>query len=380
MEKLTWIATAAFGMEGLVAHELRNMGFETASENGAVRFDADVSGGMRANLWLRTADRVLLLVGEFKAVSFEELFEKAHTLPWERWISRQNRFPVTGNCARSQLMSVRDCQSILKKAIVERLKARYRLGWLPEDGPSVSISFQIHADHVRLCLNSSGPALSRRGYRTWNGEAPLRETLAAALVSLSPWRPGRPLVDPMCGTGTLVIEAAMQMSARAPGLCRSFDLESWPIADARGFSLLRQQANERFSPEDVHGIEGSDVDPQAVDLAQRHLAAAGLSGKVRFRTADVKDLQRPEPSGCFLTNPPYGERLSDRKTCEALYRTLGQAVFRHEGWSFSAITSHPGFERCFGRKADRKRRFYNGRIECEFMTFDPGRQKRPAAF
>ena len=377
----TWIATAAFGLEGVVSKELTRMGFAAKGENGGARFTADFAGAMSANLWLRTADRVLLEVGCFDALSFEELFEGARALPWEQFVSAHNRFPVTGNCARSQLMSIRDCQAILKKAIAERLKARYHLSWLPEDGTTTAVTFQIHQNHVRLCLDSSGTALNRRGYRTWNGEAPLRETLAAALVDLSGWRPGQPLYDPMCGTGTLLAEAAMRMAHRAPGLTRRFDLESWPGVPVRRLQELRSEAEKAFQPDLICGIAGSDIDPQAAELARRHLAAAGFDGRVPVSVADMRDCVRAEAGGVFLTNPPYGERLSDRKTCEALYRDLGAMAARHPSWSLSAITSHPGFERCYGRRADHKRRFYNGRLECEFMTFRakaPVRSVRPS--
>ncbi len=369
METFTWIATAAFGMEGLVSRELTSLELPARAENGGARFTGSFEDAFRAQLWLRTADRVLLEVASFDARSFTELFDRARELPWERFLSRHSRFPVTGNCARSALMSVRDCQSILKKAIVERLREKYRLFPLPEDGETVAVSFQIHADRVRLSLDASGTALNRRGYRTWNGEAPLRETLAAALVELSPWRPGMPLADPMCGTGTLVIEAAMRMADRAPGLTREFAMESWPEMPQAAFAALRKEAEARFDPDRVSGIEGSDIDPSAVDLARRHLKAAGLAGRVPLSTRDMRDCRRTEPVGVFLTNPPYGERLSDRKACEALYRDLGVMLRNHPGWSLSAITSHPGFERCLGRRADKKRRFYNGRLECEFMTF-----------
>ena len=376
MERMTWIATAAFGMEGFAARELAALGLPAQAENGGARFLATPEDAMRAQLWLRTADRVLLVVAEYEAGTFTELFDGARALPWERWLSRHSRFPVAGNCSRSRLMSVRDCQSILKKAIVERLRERYRLYPLPEDGETVSVAFQLHGDRVRLCLDASGTALNRRGYRTWNGEAPLRETLAAALVDASPWRPGMPLVDPMCGTGTLVIEAAMRMAHRAPGLARAFAMEQWPDAPRAAYESLREAARAEFDPSLVAGIEGSDCDPSAVELARRHLAAAGLASRVPLSVADMRACRRTEPCGVFLLNPPYGERLSDRKACEALYRDLGAMHRAHPGWSLAAITSHPGFERCFGRRADKKRRFYNGRLECEFMVFRPSADAR----
>lgn len=362
-----WIATAAFGLEGVVARELERLHIPAKAENGGARFTATLEDAMRANLWLRCADRVLLVVGRFEARSFEALFEGVRALPWEDFIGRDARFPVSGKCARSQLMSVRDCQAITKKAIVERLKAHYHVDWLEETAETVAIDVALHGDMAQLTLDASGVALNRRGYRTWNGEAPLRETLAAALVSLSPWRPGMALHDPMCGTGTLMIEAAMRMANRAPGLTRTFAMESW--RNMPDFSALREEAQAAFDPSRVEGISGSDIDPEAVELANRHLHQAGLAGKVNFTVGDMRECQLSAQSGAFLCNPPYGERLSDRKSCEALYREMGLLLRRHPGFTLSAITSHPGFERCFGRRADKKRRFYNGRLECEFMTF-----------
>ena len=371
-----WIATAAFGLEGVVARELERLGIPARAENGGARFTATPQEAMRANLWLRSADRVLLVMGRFEARSFEALFEGVRELPWEEFIGENTRFPVSGKCARSQLMSVRDCQAITKKAVVERLKARYRTAWFEETAETVAIDVALHGDIAQLTLDASGTALNRRGYRTWNGEAPLRETLAAALVSLSPWRPGMRLHDPMCGTGTLMIEAAMRMADRAPGLTRPFAIESWRGMPADAFRRIRKEAEARFDPSLIEGITGSDIDPDAVELANRHLRQAGLDGRVHFSVANARDCRIDAPRGAFVCNPPYGERLGDRKECEALYREMGLLLRRHPGFTLSAITSHPGFERCFGRRADKKRRFYNGRLECEFMTFGlPARRK-----
>ena len=242
-----WIATAAFGLEGVVARELERLGIPARAENGGARFTATPQEAMRANLWLRSADRVLLVMGRFEARSFEALFEGVRELPWEEFIGENTRFPVSGKCARSQLMSVRDCQAITKKAVVERLKARYRTAWFEETAETVAIDVALHGDIAQLTLDASGTALNRR-YRTWNGEAPLRETLAAALVSLSPWRPGMRLHDPMCGTGTLMIEAAMRMADRAPGLTRPFAIESWRGMPADAFRRIRKEAEARFDP------------------------------------------------------------------------------------------------------------------------------------
>ncbi len=368
-ESFAFTATAAFGLEGVVARELRALGIDAKGDVGGARFSGTLEDAFEANLRLRCADRVLLVLGRFTAYTFDDLFEGVRALPWERFIGPKTRFPVTGQCARSRLMSVRDCQAIAKKAVVERLRARYGLSWFEETGETVPIHVALHGDEATVSVNTSGDALNKRGYRTLVGEAPLRETLAAALVELSPWRPGLPLHDPMCGTGTLVIEAAMRMARRAPGLCRAFAMEDW--RDMPDLAPLRERAQGEFDPARVAGLSGADIDAQAVSLARRHLQQAGLAGRVEFTVFDARDCRRDEPAGAFLTNPPYGERLGDRAACETLYRALGEMARRHPGWSLSAISSHPGFERCFGRRADRKRRFYNGRLECEFMTFLP---------
>ena len=365
---MQFMATAAFGLEGLVAGELKRMGLPASAVNGGAMFEGSFEDAMRANLYLRTADRVLLVVGTFEAHTFEELFEGVAALPWEQYLTRDCRFPVSGNCARSQLMSVSDCQAITKKAIVRRLQEKYHVSWFEESGVTIPISVTLHANQARLTIDTSGQALNRRGYRTWNGEAPLRETLAAALVDLSPWRGNLPLADPFCGTGTLLIEAAFKMSHRAPGLTRTFAMEQFPYL-APGFPRLREAAQAEFDPSLIEGISGSDIDPEAIALAKRHIVQAGLGGHIQVRVADMRDFHPQDRYGVCLSNPPYGERLSDRKACETLYRELGRLMAANPGWSLSAISSHPQFERCLGRRADKKRRFYNGRLECEFMTF-----------
>ena len=374
---MNFLATAAFGLEGLVARELRALGCPADAINGGAAFHGTLEDAMRANLCLRSADRVLLVLDTFPATTFEALFEGVRAIAWEDYLTPQCAFPVSGNCARSTLMSIRDCQSITKKAIVERLKSRYPLDWFPENGPVVPISVTLHGDTARLCIDLSGTALNRRGYRTWNGEAPLRETLAASLVSLSPWRPGLPLYDPCCGTGTLLIEAAMVMGKLAPGLERPMAMESFPFVSQDMCRRLRETLRAQAEPDHIRDISGSDIDPQALTLARRHLAQAGLKGKLSLSCMDLRNVQLQAPQGVFLCNPPYGERLSDRRSCEQLYAELSRLQDRHPGWTLCAISSHPQFERCFGRRADKKRRLYNGRLECEFMTFLP-RHPHPA--
>jgi putative N6-adenine-specific DNA methylase len=375
---MQWIASAAFGLEGLVKRDLERLGASgiRALQTGGVAFEGDGVIGFQANLWLRTADRVLIELGRFEARSFEALFEGVKALDWPDYLPRDASFPVRAQCARSQLMSPRDCQSIVKKAVVERLKAAYRVDWLPETGATYAIDVSIHEDQAVVALDASGAALSRRGYRTWNGEAPLRETLAAALALTSPWRPSLPLYDPCCGTGTILIEAALIALDRAPGLMRPFDCEQWAfmpreaMAEARAAAKARHEA-AKSRPLD---IRGSDIDPEALELAARHVAQAGLSRRIRLEKCDVRDATAGTAFGVIVTNPPYGERMGDARAAQAVAQELG-ALQRRSGWTLSALTADRGFERAFGRRADKRRRLYNGRIECEFITFSGGSSK-----
>jgi len=406
----SFLATAAIGLEGGVAGELKRMGINAKAEQGGARFECSLAQAFQANLWLRTADRVLLILAEKEVHSFEDLFQLVSSIAWEKWLPRDATFPVSGKCVRSQLMSVRDCQAIGKKALCKRLGAHFRMERFPETGATYPIDIAIHRDLARITLDMSGEALNRRGYRTWNGEAPLRETLAAALVDLSPWRIGMPLYDPCCGTGTLLIEAAMKATRRAPGLTRSFACEGFVFMPANEMASLRAEAQAAYDSALFLGtpidIAGSDIDPEALILCRRHIAQAGFQARAVFQTQagfqagdqagfqsddrtgfssdsnddiqekihvceeDLRQVRLNKPNGVFLTNPPYGERLSDQQNCRTLYRELGALLRRHPGWQMGVIASDPGFERAFGRRADKKRRLYNGRLECEFYIYD----------
>ncbi len=365
------IATASFGTEGLVAAELRRLGFEGAgADSGGAFFDADAAGIYLADLRLRFADRVLIVLGEKTCLTFDELFRMTADLPWERYLAPDGKINVSGKCVRSRLMSVRDCQAITKKAIIERLRRVTGRNVFPETGAAFPIEVSIRGDLARITLDTSGTALNRRGYRTWNGEAPLRETLAAALVELSPWRPGMPLHDPCCGTGTLLIEAAFRAAHRAPGLERAFACDGFPFFREVDRDGLRAQVRGDVELDRIRGIGGSDIDPEALTLAGRHVRQAGLEGRISLSRTPLQELQREEPEGVFLCNPPYGERLGDRDSCRKLYADLHGLQKRHPGWKLCAISSDPGFERAYGKRASRKRRLYNGRLECEFLIFD----------
>ena len=367
----TLLATAAFGLEGVVAGELKRLGMKDArGEIGGARFTGSMADAYLCNLRLRCADRVLIVLGEAPCRSFEELFQFVRGIPWEQLLPPDARINVSGKCARSQLMSVRDCQSITKKAIIERLRASTGRTTFPETGAAYPIEISLHADVARVTLDTSGDALNRRGYRTWNGEAPLRETLAAALVELSPWRPGMRLHDPCCGTGTLLVEAAFRQAHRAPGLTRHFAMEQFSIFPKDEAAKLLRTCQEDAQLDRVCGISGSDIDPAALELAHRHVRQANLEGKIALTREPLEQLQLPDERGMFLCNPPYGERLSDRKTCQKLYGELRRLKERHPGWSLCAISSDPAFERAYGRRATRKRRLYNGRLECEFLIYE----------
>ena len=364
-----FLATAAFGLEGLVKSELVALGMPAKAESGGARFAGSLENAFKANLCLRTADRVQLVLAERNAMSFEELFQLVRGISWEDYLPRNAKFPVSGHCARSQLMSVSDCQAITKKAIVERLKGHYKQEWFDETGDEYAVQVVLHSDVARITINTSGDALNRRGYRTWNGEAPLRETLAAAMVDLSPWRGETPLHDPCCGTGTILIEAAFKQAHRAPGLARSFAMEKWQLGDKGKYRDMRREAEAAFDPKLIDSISGSDKDPAALELCNRHIRQAGLENKISVFQEDLRTLKIERECICFVTNPPYGERLDDRKTAEKVYRDLGLLQQRHPQSRLCALTAHQGFERFYGKKASKKRRLYNGRLECEYLIY-----------
>lgn len=367
---MEFVATAAFGLEGLVRDELTALGFAAKAEQGGARFEADALGAFKANLHLACADRVLWVIGEREVRSFEELFQFVLSLPFDSILPREAAFPVSGNCVRSQLMSVSDCQKITKKAIVERMKRRHKAEWFPETGPVYQVQVHIHRDKARVSIDTSGQALNKRGYRTLVGEAPLRETLAAALLRLSPWQAGRPLYDPFCGSGTLLIEAAYLAARRAPGLTRSFAMESWAKMPKAEMNAFREVARAAYEPDRIAQIAGSDVDAEALSLCKRHLVQAGIGGKIQVQQADIKDLSLSSTAPFILSNPPYGERIGDQRQAEALLRALGRLAKQHPGAGLGLITASPAAERIIGKRASSKRRLYNGRLECEFLVFD----------
>ncbi len=371
------IATTAFGLESVVSREVQKLGYEVPLvEDGRVHFRGPVEAICRANLWLRSADRVLVRVGEFEAKDFGVLFDRVRELPWATWLGADAAFPVNGKAVRSTLMSVRDGQSIIKKAIVENMRSRFGGEWLPETGPQYSVEFSILKDRVTVALDSSGAGLHKRGYRDLSGTAPLRETLAAALVQLSYWNRDRPFVDPFCGSGTIAIEAAMIGRQMAPGAGRAFASEAWPQLGPELWRRSREEALDMVQPAPTHKLIGTDIDRRSLELARRHALRAGVADDVHFQDADVADLKSSRSYGCVITNPPYGERLGDREAAEELYRRLATAMESLETWSTYVLASHPDFERVFGRRAPRRRKLYNGRIECTYFQYPGPRPPR----
>ena len=373
---MKWIACAAFGMEGMTGRDLKRMGMKDVRvlDVGGATFEGSYADAFRANLWLRTCDRIMRVMAQFEARTFEELFQGIRAVEWEKMLPEDARFPIRAKCVRSQLMSPSDVQKLGKRAMVERMKSAYGRDWFDETGALFQIDVSIRNDVVTVCVDASGEALSRRGYRTWNGEAPLRETLAAALVLQSGWHPWQPLYDPCCGTGTILIEAAFIALNRAPGLTRRFAMESWPVV-ARNYEeieSIRREARLKFEEglKRPLNVAGSDINPEAIELARRHVRQAGLEGRIQLEVRDLRDVTLSGEPGVFIANPPYGERLDNARAAHAVAKQLGRLQERNPGWTLCAFSADMGFERAYGRRATRRRRYYNGRIECEYRIFE----------
>ncbi len=376
---MKWIASAAFGMEGMTGRDLKHLGIRDVRvlDVGGAAFEGEFEDAFRASLWLRTCDRILLVMAQFEAKTYEDLFQGVKAVEWEKLLPKDAGFPIRAKCVKSQLMSPSDVQKIAKRAMVERLKAAYGEDWFSETGAVFQVDVSIRNDLVTVALDASGEPLSKRGYRTWNGEAPLRETLAAALVLQSGWHPWQPLYDPCCGTGTILIEAAFIALNRAPGLTRKFAMESWPTAPHAAFEAIRAEARKRFEEgcKRPLNVSGSDIDPEAIELAKRHVKQAGLSGRIGLAVKDMRDVMpsdvpKDDKPGVFIANPPYGERLDNVRAAHAVAKQLGALQGRFPGWKLCAFSADMGFEKAYGRRATRRRRYYNGRIECEYRIFE----------
>lgn len=358
-----------FGLEGLVGDELRRLGMaDVRAENGHVRFSGSEADMARANVSLRCGERVLLELGSFPAENFDQLFEGTRALPWEQWIPRSGAFPVKGHSLSSALHSVPDCQRIIKKAVAARLGKHYGVEWLPESGETYQIQFSIMKDVATLWLDTSGTGLHKRGYRPASVAAPLRETLAAAMVTLARYRGRDDFCDPFCGSGTIPIEAALAAKNRAPGLRRSFAAEKWTTLPPEIWQNARRSAMEgEYSGS--YRIFASDIDAKAVALARQNAARAGVAELIEFSVADARTFARETERGVLVTNPPYGERLMEKQAAETLYREFGAALRGRENWKLYLLSSHTEFERSFGREADKKRKLYNGMIKCDLYMY-----------
>lgn len=369
-QEVTLIATAAMGLEAIVAKEVRQLGYETRVENSRVLFKAPISAIPRCNLWLRTADRVKVLVSEFEARTFDELFEATKALPWENFISEDGQFPVSGKSHKSKLYSVSDCQSIVKKAIVERLRLKYGIASrMPETGSLYKVEVAILKDVVSLTIDTSGIGLHKRGYRVGQGDAPLKETMAAALIMLTNWRPDETFIDPFCGSGTIPIEAALIGQNIAPGFNREFASENWEFIKEKYWEEAFEEAEDLANYDQKLNIIGSDIDHQMINIAKENALEAGLADLISWKQMQVKDLFIREEKGYLVTNPPYGERLSDKKAVSQLYKDLGTIMLNHPRWSVYILTAFKGFEDQFGRKATKKRKLFNGFIEANYYQY-----------
>lgn len=384
-QEFSLIATAAAGLEALVGKELRDMGIECQVENGRARFKGTMEDIAKANLWLRTADRVKIVVGEFDALTFDELFEKVKALPWEDFLPLDANFPVAGRSIKSKLYSVPDCQAITKKAIVDRLRNYYhRPASVPlaETGALFQLEVALLKDHVLVTLDTTGPSLFKRGYRLEKGGAPLKENMAAALVMLTNWRKDRPFVDPVCGSGTLCIEAALIGHNIAPGFNRSFACEEWDWFSKDVMDKVRQTAEEAADYDVELDISGYDISGPMIDLAQKNADEIGLGDSITFKQQAVKDFKTDKEYGVIVANPPYGERLGEEETVRVLYRQMGQVFKPLTTWSKYILTSDLQFEEFYGAKATKKRKLYNGALRTDFFQYwgtRPPRKNREEA-
>lgn len=366
------VAPCHFGLEAVTKREIYDLGYEiTRVEDGRVTFEGDAEAICRANIFLRSAERILLLVGRFRATTFDELFEGIKALPWEEYLPENGKFWVKkASSIKSKLFSPSDIQSIAKKAMVERMKEFYHVEWFPEDGPAYPVRIFLLKDEVMVTLDTSGESLHKRGYRLMTSKAPLTETLAAALIMLTPWKKDRILVDPFCGSGTFPIEAAMIAANIAPGMNREFTAEKWTnLIDRNLWYEAVSEAEELVNTDIDVDIQGYDMDGEVVRAARENARRAGVENLIHFQQREVADLHHPKKYGFIITNPPYGERLEEKKDLPALYRQIGQAFQGLDAWSLYMITSYEDAERYIGRKADKNRKIYNGMIKTYFYQF-----------
>lgn len=370
MDKIDLIATTTFGLEAIAKRELIDLGYDDLKvENGKVEFKGSLKDIPRTNIWLRTADRVLLKMGEFKALSFEELFENTKALPWEEWIPEDGNFVVEGKSVDSKLFSISDCQKIVEKAIVDKLKTKYDVEWFKKTGAKYTVEVSLLKDIATLTIDTSGEGLHKRGYRDRAGDAPIKETLAAAMILLSYWNKERVLFDPFCGSGTIPIEAAMIGKNIAPGLDRKFAAELWGNIDPKYWTDARKDAFNAIDNNVKLHILGCDIDKRSILRARDNAANLGLEDEIAFFMKDMRDVDLNDEYGVVITNPPYGERIGEKEEITQLYIDLGKKFREFQTWSVYVITSDEDFEKKYGKKADRKRKLYNGRIKVDYYQY-----------
>ncbi len=364
-----YVATCLFGLEALLGEEIDALGYERIETiDGRVTFRGDMAAIARCNINLRFAERLYIKMGRFRAATFTDLFDGTNALPWEMWIAEDDAFPVKGHSIKSALTSIPDCQSIVKKAIVDRLSGEYGVSWFKEDGVKYQVEFFILKDIATLMIDTSGIALHKRGYRPAAGVAPLRETLAAAMVKLSRPRDEVLLWDPFCGSGTIVIEAAMMMTGTAPGLGRNFAAEEFYDIPEKIWKDAREEA-QSFRRDTDFEVYASDIDPHMVDLARANIKRADMGAHIKCFERDATQIVKAERRATIVCNPPYGERLSDAKEIEGLYRNMGRCFSRLAPWQIYILTSVPDFERLYGKRADKVRTLYNGMIKCGYFQY-----------
>ncbi len=374
------IAATAFGLEAVVKRELAQLGYEArVTSPGWIEFTGDALAIVRANLWLRTADRILIKVASFPAADFDALFDQTKALPWDQFIPSDASFPVVGRSRKSQLSSVPACQRAVKRAVVDSLLASHGVTTLPETGSLFKIEIALLNDQATLTLDTTGPSLHKRGYRTLGSLAPLKETLAAALVQLSFWNPERPLVDPFCGSGTIPIEAVMLGRNMAPGLQRTFPCQQWPWLPTSCWTEACTEADDLIAPPLAERVVGSDVDGRVLRAARANAEAAGVADEIHFQPRDFQQLRSPRKYGCLITNPPYGQRLGETMELAPLYESFPEVLSRLPTWSHFILTSYPDLEQLIGKQADRRRKLYNGRIECCYYQFHGPRKTSRSA-
>ena len=376
MSDFEFAVPTLFGLEGIAGDELRRLNIENVRvENGRVLFSGDARAMAKANVCLRTGERVLMVLADFKATTFEELFQGVYNTPLEEIIPKDGQFPVKGHCLNSQLMSVPDCQAIIKKAASKRLGQKYGVSWMPETGTKYQLQFSIMNDRVQLYLDTSGPGLHKRGYRAVGNDAPLRETLAAAMVMLTKYR-GREFVwDPFCGSGTIPIEAAFIAKNKAPGMYRRFAAEAFGFVPASVWGDVRTEAKDKEFKGN-YKILGSDNDPKCISLAMANARKAQVDNLIEFRDGDATKMPLPTDSGILICNPPYGQRMMEQKSAQRLYADLGRHLKFANDWKKFIITSEPEFEHYFGKRADKKRKLYNGMIKCDYYMYTDNKRKK----